>query len=779
MRLRLALFTTAAMLLSVLSTAAAPSSQAGARTTISGVVVDTTGGAVRGAKVSLRLLDGSEHDTVTDAAGQFRFENVTADPATIHISVAGFGPRSVDVSRAQAQVHVVLEPLSVSEQITVYGARLTENNITSATKTQTPLRDVPQSVTVVTRELMTEQSMQSLADVARYVPGMAMAQGEGNRDAAVIRGNASTSDFFVDGVRDDVQYFRDLYNVDRIEALKGPNAMIFGRGGGGGVINRVTRQAEWASPREATFQAGSWGNRRLTGDFGQPFSQSSAMRFTGVYENSDSYRRGVGLERYGINPTAVFLLNQNTLLRAGYEFFHDDRTADRGVPSRGGRPVATDASTFFGNPDISTSRATVNAVTTVLEHKLRGGLTFRNRSSFAAYDKFYQNVYPGNAVDAAGTVGISAYNDTTRRNNLFNQTDVIFSTTAGAMAHRLLAGVELGRQATDNFRNTGYFTSISPTITSITVPVTNPTTSLPVTFRPGPTDADNHGIATVAALYVQDQVEFSHHVQAILGLRYDRFDVDFENNRTTAAFASRDRFVSPRLGFVYKPTEPLSLYTTYSMSYLPRAGEQLSSLTLSNQALDPEEFRNYEVGAKWDIRPALALATAVYRLDRTNVAVPDPLDSTRSLLVDGQRTYGFELGSTGNVTEAWSLAVAYAYQDSQITRTLSPSVRAGARISQVPAHTLSLWNKYDVTGIWSLGLGVIHRTDMFPSPDNTVTVPGFARIDAAVFVRLNAHMRAQVNLENLLDEKYYLSAHNNNNITPGSPRAVRVALSIR
>ena len=178
--------------------------------------------------------------------------------------------------------------------------------VSSATKTTTPLRDVPQAVSVVSSALIADQRMSSMADVTRYMPGVGFAQGEGNRDTPILRGNSSTSDFFVDGVRDDVQYFRDVYNVDRVEALKGPNAMIFGRGGVGGVINRVTRQADWGQSREASLQFGSWDNKRFTADVGRGLNESAALRATALYENSDSYRDGAGVERYGFNPTVAF-----------------------------------------------------------------------------------------------------------------------------------------------------------------------------------------------------------------------------------------------------------------------------------------------------------------------------------------------------------------------------------------------------------------------------------------------------------------------------------------
>lgn len=171
----------------------------------------------------------------------------------------------------------------------------------TATKTDTPLQDIPQSISVVTQDLIRDQAMQNMGDVVRYIPGFGMAQGEGNRDAPILRGTASTADFFVDGVRDDVQYFRDLYNVERVEGLKGPNAMIFGRGGSGGLINRVTKQADWNDVGEVSVLLGSWSNRRSTVDFGRALSDDAAFRVTGLYENSDSYRDGTGIERYGVN----------------------------------------------------------------------------------------------------------------------------------------------------------------------------------------------------------------------------------------------------------------------------------------------------------------------------------------------------------------------------------------------------------------------------------------------------------------------------------------------
>src|SRR5688572_2288552 len=215
----------------------------------------------------------------------------------------------------------------------------------SATKTDTLLRDVPQSITVVSERMIQDASMQNMADVVRYVPGVGMAQGEGNRDTPILRGNSSTADLFVDGVRDDVQYFRDLYNIERVEALKGPNAMIFGRGGSGGIINRVTKQPSWDIVRELEVHVGGWDKRRLTADVGQGINDAAAFRVNVLAEDSGSFRDEVSARRWGVNPTLAIAPGEDTTIVLGVERFHDARTADRGVSSRNGRPLDVDRST--------------------------------------------------------------------------------------------------------------------------------------------------------------------------------------------------------------------------------------------------------------------------------------------------------------------------------------------------------------------------------------------------------------------------------------------------
>ncbi|MFL5383254.1 MAG: TonB-dependent receptor [Longimicrobiaceae bacterium] len=641
----------------------------------------------------------------------------------------------------------------------------------TATRTPTPLRDVPQSVSVVTRDVIADQAMQGMADVVRYVPGVQMGQGEGHRDAPTIRGNASTADFFVDGVRDDAQYLRDLYNAERVEALKGSNAMIFGRGGGGGVLNRVSKQAQWTPVRAFTFEGGSWDHRRTTMDVGQALGRAAAVRFNGMLERSGGFRDQAGLRRYGVNPTAALSLGRTTV-QAGYELFSDRRTVDRGIPSFQGRPSEADVTTFFGNPDVSHARMRVHAANTLVEHTA-GKLTLRNRTRFADYDKFYQNSYPGAVNADASQVALSAYNHAIARRNWFNQTDLVATGRTGGIGHTFLLGAEVSRQHTLQVRNTGYYNN---TATSFSVPFSAPTVTTPITFRQSATDADNRTVATVAGVYVQEQAELAPWLQAVGGLRYDRFDVEYHNHRTGDDLGRGDALWSPRAGLVLKPVRAASLYGSWSVSYLPSSGDQFTSLTATTETLEPERFTNREVGAKWDVRANLSLTAAVYRLDRTNTSAPDPADPSKVVQTGAQRTTGFELGVAGQVTRAWQVVGGFTSQNARIVHATT-AAKAGARVPLVPHRTMSLWNRVQLAPAVGVGLGVVRQGDMFAAIDNTVTLPRFTRADGALFLRINPALGAQVNVENLFDERYYATSQGNNNIMPGATRTLRISLT--
>jgi catecholate siderophore receptor len=741
-----------------------------------GVVLDPSRAPIAGALVSAIVNPRTAAlSTVTNPRGEFSL-SVPVEDFTLVIRSEGFAEvsqrvRAQDASTPPAEF--VLQLSGVVEQVEVSGGGGYEVDwVSSATRTATALRDVPQSVTVVTQELMKDQLMQSVGDAVRYVPGISAHQGENNRDDVVIRGNRSSADFFVNGVRDDVQYYRDLYNLERIEALKGPNAMIFGRGGGGGVLNRVVKEPLFRPLRAVAVELGGYDHKRAATDLNARLGSDTAVRLNGMFERSGSFRNGVDLERSGVNPTLTWAPHAGTKLTVGYEYLRDTRVADRGITSFQGKPADVDLSTFYGDPEQSDVKARVNIGSVALEQAI-GTAVLRNRTVMAGYDRFYQNFVPGAASADQQTVALTAYNNATDRTNLFNQTDLTYVAHTGSVRHTLLAGAEVGRQLTDNFRNTGYFNN---TATSISVPFHDPAISTPVTFRQSATDADNHVRTNVAAAFVQDQIALSSQLQLLGGLRFDRFDLKYHNNRTGEELQRVDNLLSPRAGVVYKPVAPVSVYGSYSVSYLPSSGDQFSSLTTVTQQVKPERFNNYEVGAKWDVGRALSFTTAVYRLDRTNTRSTDPNDPTRIVQTGSQRTNGFEAGVNGQVTSRWKMAGGYAFQDAFVTSATSAAPE-GAIVGQVPRHTFSLWNNYQVHPRVAGGIGLIHRSDMFATISDTVTLPGYVRADAAAYFTLTKDLRLQVNLENTFDKRYFVNADSNTNISPGTPQTLRVALT--
>ncbi|MBY0252549.1 MAG: TonB-dependent siderophore receptor [Methylobacterium organophilum] len=651
----------------------------------------------------------------------------------------------------------------------------------SATKTNTPLLDTPQSITIVTQEQIRDQNFQNLTDQLRYVPGVIPAQGESNRDQAIIRGQNTSADFFVNGMRDDVQYYRDLYNVQRVEVLKGPDSLIFGRGGGGGIINRVLKVADGLPVREISAGGGQFGDKRVAVDIGDRLSDSAFLRLNGVFEDSGTFRQFGDLTRYGINPTATFLIDPQTTLQLSYEYFHDDRFPDRGIPSQFGRAYnyRNNIRTFFGNPDVNFTKVDANIATATLDHLFDNGVQMHSQLRFADYDRYYQNTLPGSAVNNAGTaVTITGYRNDTPRTNYFSQNDFTYKFQTGDVKHTLLGGFELGLQEGTTFRQTAFF---APNFaTSVVVNPLSPITRAPVIFRNnGTTDANSRYNLNTAAVYAQDQIDLNPYVQIIGGLRYDYFNFASTDRRTLVTNDRVDNLMSPRAGLVIKPLANLAFYGSYSVSYLPSSGDQIGAFTPGLVISKPEEFQNLEVGVKYDVNPGLQLTFAAYNLDRRNQRLPDPNNPGFFILSGQTNTQGIEIGANGYVTDWWQIAGGYALTDARIESATSATIVKGNTVGLVPFNSISLWNKFAVSKEFSIGLGYIYQTHTFASSDNTVRLPGYNRFDLGLFYQINEFTRAQLNIENIFDRRYIYTADNNNNISPGAPRTIRAQVIVK
>ncbi len=677
---------------------------------------------------------------------------------------------------------------------------------TSATKTDTPLRNVPQSVSVVTQEQIKDQSFQSIGDITRYVPGVIVHQGEGNRDQISIRGQvASTADFFRDGVRDDAQIFRDLYNAQRVEFLKGPAALVFGRGGAGGVVNVVSKEPVFgASFGSATMELGSFAHKRIVLDAGGPAGSTAAFRMNAMFENSGTYRDYGDLGRWAINPTFAFKPSDATKVTVGYEHAYDHRTADRGIPSFNGQPSPAGRGTFFGNPDLNYAQTTVDRLYAIVEHNFGGGLKVRNHTSFVHYDKFYQNIYPTTALDApgAGLVGLGAYNNETQRDNLFNQTDFTYKFGLGLTKHTLLFGAEIGRQASNNWRRNGSFDAATPgcvSFSSLNGSATgqcNVLFSAPTLFGNttsfATTATRNHVDLDVRSVYVQDQIEITRYFEVVAGLRHDTFDLKFTNKGPATAtlpagaeLSQTNSLLSPRLGLIVKPTDTLSLYGSYSISWLPASGDQFSAVATNTVSLDPEKFTNYEIGAKWDATKSLALTAALYQTDRQNIRFAT---SPTTFVQSGtSQVQGLELTATGYVTPRWQVSAGYAHVfkgelTSATATSTSAVIPAGAPLPLLPHDTVSLWSKYRFTELFAAGAGVVYHSDSFATlqpASNRVTLPAYTTVDAALYFKLSDKVSAQINATNIFNRNYIASADSNDNLTPAPPTTVILSLTSR
>jgi catecholate siderophore receptor len=645
-----------------------------------------------------------------------------------------------------------------------------------ATKTNTSIMNIPGSVTIITEELAEDQGATSLGEALLYVPGIAVQQGEGHRDQITFRGQETTADFFVDGVRDDIETFRDLYNAESVEVLKGPLAMIFGRGGGGGVINRVTKKADGIPVYEGTIEFGSYGRTRVTTDVGQAVTDDFAVRLNAMYEDSETFRDYSWLERYGINPTVGAKLGDKTTLHLSYEYKVHDQNVDRGGPSINGRPFEYPIETFFGQPLVSFTNFDGHIATATFEHETESGVQFRNHAFFADYEKLYQNIFSDQAVGQtqADMVRLGGYQSLTERQNFINQTDVSYSFGMGSViGHTVVAGTEVGIQNNNEFRNNPSF-EVPNGASNFLVPVSDPTTFVPVFFDK-PVRRRFTDLQTTSA-FIQDQVKITRFFEVIGGVRYERFDVDFtsRDNPNSPFEASRvDDVWSPRVGAVVKPTNDFHVYASYAKSFLPQNGDNFGQLDVTGSTLEPEQFLNYETGFKWTVAPRLLVTGAVYQLDRENQRV---VVANETLANGLTRTKGAEVEISGYVTDEWQVFGGYAYTESEILDAGDNTALVGNSVESVPLHSVSLWNKYQLNRMWGVGLGVIHQSSWFATAANTVKVPGYTRLDGAVFLDLDDNWSAQLNVENIFDNEYWISSHDNNNISYGAPRSAYVTV---
>ncbi len=665
------------------------------------------------------------------------------------------------------------------EEVIVRGQYLQSDEIT-ALKTPTPILDVPQSLSIVTAEQIQRQGFTSLGDIVNYTAGVNNSQGEAHRDAIVFRGLRSTADFYIDGTRDDVQYYRPLYNLQQVEILRGPNAILFGRGGAGGILNRVSKKGVTGSNfNEYQVSGNTFGSYNFRLDSNYSPNDDTALRLNAYYEGIESDRDFDDGERYGINPTARFALSDTTVLDVSYEYVDHEQFIDRGiVTGADGEPVDDFDNIVFGDRDLNESALEAHLWRAMLQHEFSDALKANASAFYGDYDKSYTNFYASgyDQESAPDVVTLDGYVDTTSRQNLILTGTVVGQFQTGSIGHTMLLGAEYIDTDSDQDRYNAFWDTTQDDNEFFTI-------SRPLNLRGGvgvnaagqittndftaDINDDTRVELEVYSLYLQDEIALSEHFDLILGARFDSFDIEVNNVVANEVRDRQDEEVSPRGGLIYKPVENVSLYAAYSETFLPRSGEQYANINGDNDDLDPDEFESKEVGLKWDFSEGLSLTVAYFENEQT-VSSRDN-DTGESFEVRGLEIDGFEVQLDGQIGDNLFIRGGYTYLDGE--------TGDGEQPRELPENMASIWGNYTVSSKWAVGLGATYQDESLISDGGSARLPEYTRVDAAVYYQLSNNFELQLNVENLFDEEYYPYAHSTHQVSVGEPLNARITLS--
>ena len=656
------------------------------------------------------------------------------------------------------------------EEVVVKGYVLYSDQV-NALKTPVPVLDVPQTVSIVTDEDIRKQGFRSIGDIVRYTPGVNTSQGEGHRDSVVFRGVRSTADFYQDGVRDDVQYYRSLYNLDQVEILRGPNALLFGRGGTGGMINRVTKKAVIGE----TFTAhdigiDSFGASDLGLDTNVQLDNNSALRINLHSDDLANHRDHYDGSRLGINPTMKIALNANTTLDLSYEYADHERFIDRGIPTINGKPDESLADVVFGDSSTNIQTLEANIMRAQLTQKMSETKKLNFSMTSSSFEKMYQNLY---ASGYDGTfVTMDGYRDPTERDNFIVSGNLVNELSLGNMIHTLLIGAEFIDTENKNLRYDAFWSSTSDDneVFNITRPMDFSVSSAGVATGVDFATALNRQTEsdiTVSSFYIQDQIDVSDNLKVLLGGRIDDFDITVRDIKNGSSESKNDNTFSPRAGLVYKPQENVSYYISYSESFLPRSGEQFKSLSATSARLDPDVFESTEFGVKLALANNMSFTAAYF--DSEQVRAERDNDTGETSEVRGLTVSGIELELKGRVNDSLNLAVGYS--------DLSGETSSGGIPREVPEHTLSAYVTYQMNDQLSWALGLTQQGES-KIKDNTpgLVLPEYTRIDLAAYYVVAKNLTVQMNVENLMDELYFPHSHSTHQATVGESVNTRVSM---
>jgi len=626
------------------------------------------------------------------------------------------------------------------------------------------LKDTPQSITVVPQKLIEEQAATTLRDALRNVSGIGISAGEGGAqgDDFTLRGYSAKSDVFIDGVRDQGSYFRDSFNLEAVEVIKGPSATYFGRGSTGGAINQVSKAPRIDPGYSALLSAGNGPLLRGTADLNQPLGDTSALRLNVMFQDAEVVDRDeVEADRRGLAASFATGLGTQTQLTFGYLFQEEDNLPDYGLPYVDGKPARVERDTFYGLEDEDFEKTRTNVLTARLDHAWSDQLRLRNTLRYSHVDRAAAPTAPrpcaaGNSMCPGSTAdGIrrSRPERDARETILSNQLDVNAAFDVGGFEHRAVTGVELSREtfSIDRFTDNGPFSvGLDPDAIDPNVP-----------DSPRVQSANQYTTALGFGVYAADEIALSDSFSIVGGLRWDvfstRYSDEFPTGPSTTGpdFDRRDRMLSYRGGLIWKPLPAQTWYVSYGTSFNPSA--EALSLSATNQGTDPEKNRSLEIGSKVDVLDgALRLEGAVFQIDKTDARETDAVSGLQVL--DGERRVrGFELGAAGRLREGWNVFAGYTFLDGEVTETTDP-LSEGNEPQRTPRHSATLWSTLALFDGIQLGGGPTYVSHRFSNTQNTNRVDGYLRWDATLAYAFSETVELRLNVQNLADAELFESA---------------------
>lgn len=671
-------------------------------------------------------------------------------------------------------------------------------NLPSLARYTKPLLDTPQSVSVIPRQLIDDQGIVATRDALRNVPGISLGAGEAGSqgDNLTLRGFSARNDFYLDGMRDFGSYYRDPFDTESIEVLKGPASVAFGRGSTGGVINQVSKQPGITPITAGTIAFGTDGTRRITGDINRAIDgiPGAAVRLNVMAdENGVAGRNSNEYRRFGVAPSIAFGLGTSTRFVLNYLHLQGYDTPDYGLPWLFNQPAAVAPSNFYGFKDSDYFRSNVDIGTAKFEHDFGSSVTVRDQFRYGNTMRNIRVTEPQVAYNLVGA-GAGVVNRSTplsaitvnrniiafksTENFIQNQSDVTVRFNTGFLKHSVVTGVEVGRETSSPVRTV--YSGVA------TTNLLAPNDNAAFTGR-GSVSTDVFSQVSTAAAYVIDTVDIGEQVQLTGGYRYDALTTDYQQRVTVGAVSLHrtDTMPSYRAALSFKPIPAGTLYVAYGTSFNPSA----DGLTLATNTagLAPEKNETYEVGGKLEVLDRkLTLSGAVFQLEKLNARVTDPNNTAFQILGGEQRVRGFELGAIGNLTERWQISAGYAFLDSDTVKTTLAGTQ-GQVLANTPKHSGSFFTTYALpwnplgAGDLQVGAGMDFVSSRLASssPDATTgaykKAAGYATAQVMAKLPVREGLALQLNGYNLTDQKYYDLLHPSH-VVPGAGRSLLASL---